>query len=162
MVERNFVAEGSRKLVTKVIPQNPGLARAMNIQGTVKADVLVAPTGKVQSVEVKGGHPVLAQAAQDALKQWKWESDSHESHEMVEITVQTLVSCALGLLREDGQRRGPTSRANPNSDLPAARIAWNATPVALHSLSWRGRRAFDTMPDELHKPCGPPAYRILP
>ena len=81
MVERNFVAEGSRKLVTKVIPQYPGLARAMNIQGTVKADVLVAPTGKVQSVEVKGGHPVLAQAAQDALKQWKWESDSHESHE---------------------------------------------------------------------------------
>jgi len=52
MVERNFVAEGSRKLVTKVIPQYPGLARAMNIQGTVKADVLVAPTGKVQSVEV--------------------------------------------------------------------------------------------------------------
>jgi TonB family protein len=75
----------SRKLVTKVLPQYPGLARAANIQGSVRADVLVGPTGRVQSIEVKGGHPVLAQAAQDALKQWKWEPASHETHEIVEM-----------------------------------------------------------------------------
>lgn len=77
-------AEG-RKLLTKVIPQYPGLARSMNIEGIVKADVLVAATGKVQSIEVKGGHPVLAQAAQDALKHWKWEPAAHETHEVVEM-----------------------------------------------------------------------------
>jgi TonB family protein len=78
-------AEGTRKIVNKVMPQYPGLARAANIKGVVKADVIVAATGKVQSIEVRGGHPVLAQAAQDALKQWKWESAAHETHEIIEI-----------------------------------------------------------------------------
>jgi|SRR5580658_4124541 TonB family protein len=78
-------SEGGRKVVSKVLPQYPGLARSMKIQGNVKADVLVAPSGKVTSIEVKGGHPVLAQSAQDALRQWKWEPASHESHEIVEL-----------------------------------------------------------------------------
>jgi TonB family protein len=78
-------SEGARKIVNKVMPQYPGLARAANIQGVVKADVIVAATGKVQSIEVRGGHPVLAQAAQDALKQWKWESAAQETHEIIEI-----------------------------------------------------------------------------
>jgi TonB family protein len=75
----------SRKIVTKVMPQYPALARSMKIEGTVRADVLVAPNGKVASVEVKGGHPLLAQAAQDALRQWKWEAAAHETHESVEL-----------------------------------------------------------------------------
>lgn len=78
-------SEGSRKIVSKVIPQYPGLARAANVQGIVKADVVVASTGRVQSIEVKGGHPVLAKAAQEALKEWKWESAAHETHEIIEI-----------------------------------------------------------------------------
>ena len=31
----------------------------MRIEGSVKADVLVAPNGTVKSVEIKGGHPLL-------------------------------------------------------------------------------------------------------
>ena len=76
---------GSRKVVTRVVPQYPGLARTMNIQGTVRLDVLVASNGKVTSVEVTGGHPVLAQSAQDALRQWKWEPAPRETHEIVEM-----------------------------------------------------------------------------
>jgi len=75
----------NRKIVTKVMPEYPALARSMKIEGIVRADVLVAPNGKVTSVEVKGGHPLLAQAAQDALRQWKWEATSHETHESVEL-----------------------------------------------------------------------------
>jgi TonB family protein len=74
-----------RKIVTKVMPQYPALARSMKIEGIVRANVLVAPNGKVTSVEVKGGHPLLAQAAQDALRQWKWEATAHETHESVEL-----------------------------------------------------------------------------
>jgi len=75
----------NRKIAVKVVPQYPALARSMKIEGIVRADVLVAPNGKVTSVEVKGGHPLLAQAAQDALRQWKWETASHETHEIVEL-----------------------------------------------------------------------------
>lgn len=77
--------ESSRKILTRVMPQYPGLARSLNIQGNVRADVLVAPNGKAKSVAVVGGHPLLAQSAQDALRQWKWELAPHETHEIIEI-----------------------------------------------------------------------------
>src|ERR1022692_2755839 len=66
-------SEGVRKVVTKVIPQYPSLARSMNLQGVVRADVSVSPNGTVKFIEVKGGHPVLVDAAEHALRGWKWE-----------------------------------------------------------------------------------------
>jgi TonB family protein len=78
-------SESVRKVVTRVAPQYPSLARSMNIRGTVRAVALVAPNGTVKSVEVKGGHPVLAEAAQNALRQWKFEPAPHETYEIIEI-----------------------------------------------------------------------------
>jgi TonB family protein len=78
-------SEGIRKVVSKVLPQYPSIARSMRLQGVVRADVLVAPNGTVKSVEVKGGHPLLAQSAQNALREWKWEPAPRETHESVEL-----------------------------------------------------------------------------
>ncbi len=78
-------SESVRKILTRVAPQYPSLARSMNIKGSVRAVALVAPNGTVKSVEVKGGHPVLAEAAQNALRQWKFEPASHETYEIIEI-----------------------------------------------------------------------------
>jgi len=78
-------SESVRKILTRVAPQYPSLARSMNIRGTVRAVATVAPNGTVKSVEVKGGHPVLAEAAQNALRQWKFEPASHETYEIIEI-----------------------------------------------------------------------------
>ena len=78
-------SEGMRKVVTRMVPQYPSLARSMHVQGSVKADVLVAPNGAVKSIEIKGGHPLLIQAVQTALHQWKWEPAPHETHESVEL-----------------------------------------------------------------------------
>jgi TonB family protein len=78
-------SDGDRKIVAKVTPQYPSLARTMNIVGSVRVEVLVAPNGSVKSVEVKGGHPLLAQSAQNALRQWKWEPAPRETHESVEL-----------------------------------------------------------------------------
>lgn len=74
-----------RKAIEKVEPQYPSLARSMNIRGTVKVEVVVAPNGTVKSVEVKGGHPLLVQSAQTAVRQWKWQPASHETHEIIEF-----------------------------------------------------------------------------
>ena len=82
-------SEVLRKVVSKVVPQYPGLARSLNLQGIVRAEVLVGPNGKVKYVEVKGGNPVLADAAQSALRQWKWEPSAHETHESVELRFNT-------------------------------------------------------------------------
>ena len=78
-------SESVRKILTRVAPQYPTLARTMNIRGSVRVVALVAPNGMVKSVEVKGGHPVLAEAAQNALRQWKFEPASKETYEIVEM-----------------------------------------------------------------------------
>lgn len=74
-----------RKLIGRTAAQYPDLARSMALQGVVKVDALVAPDGTVKSVEIKGGHPVLAQAAANTVRRWKWEPASRESHELVEV-----------------------------------------------------------------------------
>ena len=78
-------AEPARKVVAKVSPQYPPLARQTHLGGSVRVEALVAPDGKVRSVEIKGGHPILAQAAADAVTKWKWEAAKNESREPVEL-----------------------------------------------------------------------------
>jgi len=77
--------ETKRKVVDKVPPIYPEVARAMNLRGIVKLEALVAGNGTVKSFEVKGGHPVLVQAAESAIRRWKWEAATHETREPVEV-----------------------------------------------------------------------------
>jgi TonB family protein len=78
-------SESARKIIARITPQYPPIARSLRIQGGVKADVLVEPNGTVKAVEIKGGHPLLVQSAQAALREWKWEPAPHETHESVEL-----------------------------------------------------------------------------
>jgi TonB family protein len=57
----------------------------MALEGIVKVEALVAGDGSVKAVDVKGGHPVLAQAAMNAVRRWRWEAATHESHGVVEL-----------------------------------------------------------------------------
>ncbi len=82
---QNVQSEGERRVASKVVPAYPPIARPMRLEGTVKLEVVVLPDGMVKSVQVKGGSPVLAQAAEDALRQWKWEKADHETTEFVQI-----------------------------------------------------------------------------
>jgi outer membrane biosynthesis protein TonB len=88
-VSPNLVAqeqlEGGRKVLVRVAPQYPSLARSMKIQGTVRADVLVEPNGSMKSDDIKGGHPLLVQSVQEALHLWKWEPGLRETHEIIEL-----------------------------------------------------------------------------
>ena len=77
--------EGARKVASKVVPAYPATARTMNLAGTVRLEALVLANGKVKSIQVKGGNPLLAQAAENAVHQWKWEKAEHETSELVEF-----------------------------------------------------------------------------
>lgn len=74
-----------RKLLDHTPPPYPALARTMGLKGAVKLDVLVLADGTVKTTGVQGGHPVLAQAAANAVRHWKWEPRTHESHEIVQV-----------------------------------------------------------------------------
>jgi len=77
--------EGNRKILSRATPHYPEIARTMSLKGSVRVEAVVAPSGIVKSVEVKGGHPVLVRAAQDAIYKWKWTPASHETREPIEI-----------------------------------------------------------------------------
>ena len=75
--------ETHRKMTSKIVPLYPPLAHDMHLSGTVRIEAVVAPNGTTKSVAVLGGHPVLAQAALDAVRRSKWESAPHETKETV-------------------------------------------------------------------------------
>jgi len=82
---QNVQVEGSRKVLTRVLPIYPPIARSMNLSGSVKLEIVVAPTGSVKSIQVIGGSAVFSQAAEGAVRAWKWEKAEHETTERLEV-----------------------------------------------------------------------------
>ena len=77
--------ESKRKVKTKVSPVYPELARRMSVAGKVKIEVVISPDGHVKTTRVVGGHPLLVQACQDAVKEWKFAPASEETTQIVEF-----------------------------------------------------------------------------
>jgi protein TonB len=62
------------KLINMVKPQYPTLARQARVQGTVRLHAIIAKDGTVMQLEVlPGAHPLLIQAAIDAVRQWRYQ-----------------------------------------------------------------------------------------
>jgi len=61
------------KLVNRVQPIYPPLARQTRISGTVRLHAIIAKNGSVEQLTVESGHPLLVQAALDAVKQWRYQ-----------------------------------------------------------------------------------------
>jgi len=78
-----------RKVIQRVAPVCPELARKMHIQGAVRLEVIVKPNGSVKTTRVLGGNPVLVEAATDAVNRWKFEAASNETTEVVQLVFVT-------------------------------------------------------------------------
>jgi TonB family protein len=78
-------AEINRKPKSKVAPIYPELAKRMKITGMVKVLITVLPNGTVKEAKLMGGHPVLAGAALDAVRKWRFEAGPEESTGIVEF-----------------------------------------------------------------------------
>ena len=77
--------EVNRKAKIKVAPSYPELAKRMNITGVVKILITVAPNGSIKEAKLVGGHPLLANAALDAVRKWRFETGPQESPGIVEF-----------------------------------------------------------------------------
>ncbi len=60
------------KLIKKVLPEYPPLAKKMGVAGAVYLEVTVDEEGNVVEVKVLGGHPLLIDEAVKAVKLWKY------------------------------------------------------------------------------------------
>lgn len=61
------------RLISKVSPTYPPLARQTRLQGDVLLDAVIDTEGNVVQLQVVSGHPLLISAALEAVRQWKYE-----------------------------------------------------------------------------------------
>jgi protein TonB len=87
------VAQGL--LVHQVKPAYPTLAVQARIQGTVVLQAVIAKDGTVQELRVVSGHPLLVQAALDAVKLWRYKPYLLND-QPVEVDTQINVNFTLG------------------------------------------------------------------
>jgi protein TonB len=72
--QRLAVSQGVSQglLIHQVSPAYPALARESHITGAVQLRALIGKDGSVRTLKLIGGHPLLAKAAMDAVRQWRY------------------------------------------------------------------------------------------
>jgi periplasmic protein TonB len=78
-------------LVNKVQPQYPPIARAARISGSVQLQATISKSGAIENLKVISGHPMLIQAALDAVRQWRYKPYLLNG-EPVEVETQVTVN----------------------------------------------------------------------
>lgn len=60
------------KAIDRVVPTYPELVRKIRLEGDVSVEVIISPEGRVESARAVSGHPLLASAAVDAARRWRF------------------------------------------------------------------------------------------
>lgn len=81
-------------LLRKVNPTYPPLARQARIQGVVILQAQISKDGNIENLQLISGHPMLAPAAIEAVKQWKYKPYLLNG-EPVEVETQVQVNFTL-------------------------------------------------------------------
>ena len=73
-VKRVRVSPGVTKglLAYRIEPTYPILAREAHIQGAVVLNAVIGKDGNIENLQLVSGHPMLAPAAIDAVRQWRY------------------------------------------------------------------------------------------
>jgi len=95
------VSEGL--LVKQVPPIYPPLARQARIQGTVVLQAIIDKDGSVKNLQLVSGHPMLVNAAMDAVMQWQYKPYVVDG---AAVEVQTTVNVNFSLV-DDSQTTKP-------------------------------------------------------
>jgi TonB family protein len=60
------------QLIKQIVPVYPAMARSARVQGVVSVDAIIQPSGKLTDMKVSDGHPLLIDAALEALRHWRY------------------------------------------------------------------------------------------
>jgi TonB family protein len=77
--------EAKRQVKRLLTPQYPELAKKLNLSGTVRIEVTIAPDGTVKRTRILGGHPLLAASAEEAAQKSTFEPGPKETTEIIEF-----------------------------------------------------------------------------
>jgi protein TonB len=94
--QRVRVSQGvsSGLLIKKVQPAYPPLARQARIQGQVLLQAQISKDGSIENLSLISGHPMLAPAAIEAVKQWRYKPYMLNG-EPVAVDTQVVVNFTL-------------------------------------------------------------------
>jgi protein TonB len=76
-------------------PQYPPIARQARISGSVVLQATISKSGTIENLHVISGHPMLIQAAMDAVRQWKYKPYLLNG-DPVEVDTQITVNFTMG------------------------------------------------------------------
>ena len=80
-----FAQEGRRVLVHPQ-PAYPDLAKELSLKGNVRLEVVIGSDGEIKSTKPLGGHPILVQAATEAVKKWKYAPSKEDTTTTLEFS----------------------------------------------------------------------------
>ena len=93
--ERVQISRGTTDVVSRPVkPDYPLLARQMKVQGSVILQALISKNGTIQDLRVVSGPPILAAAAQDAVRQWHFKPH-YQGNEAVETQAKITVNFTI-------------------------------------------------------------------
>lgn len=82
-------------LIHRIEPQYPAIAKIARVSGTVELRAIIGRDGSVSSIEVLSGNPLLARAAVEAARQWRYRPTILDG-EAVEVETRITVNFVLG------------------------------------------------------------------
>ncbi len=82
------------RLISQPKPTYPPLAKQARIQGVVRLEAVISKTGTIEELRVVTGHPLLVQAALEAVKQWRYQP-TFLNNEPVEVATTIDVNFTL-------------------------------------------------------------------
>ncbi len=85
-------AEGN--LIYRVQPSYPPLARLARVQGAVELRAIISKAGTIENLVVVRGHPMLATAAIEAVRQWRYRP-YRLNNEPIEVETEITVNFVL-------------------------------------------------------------------
>jgi protein TonB len=77
-------------LISSPKPQYPALARAARVQGVVLLNATISKEGTIKDLKVISGHPLLNEAAMEAVRQWRYKPQMLNQQPIEVITTITV------------------------------------------------------------------------
>jgi TonB family protein len=104
------------RLIHRVSPVYPALAKQARIQGTVRMAVLIDENGIVDRLKLIGGHPLLVNAAFEAVKQWRYRPATRGGVRVAAITTIEITFTLGDWLPAPDKSKGTVSRGTSSCE----------------------------------------------
>jgi len=117
------------KIISQSRPVYPELAKNARIQGTVKLQAILGTDGRVMELSVLSGHPLLVQAALDAVRQWQYQP-TRLNGKPVEVVTAVDVVFTLASDSSTAPMASPSEADRTDREMKAALAALDPASAA--------------------------------